>query len=101
MSWGPGPDRLLDGYRERADHFLAELEEETYRHFAGLKPELELAEIHERYSDLTSLEQARRIGEGVDEAGPMRELWRFACEGYLGAATRAGDERLATLEAGL
>lgn len=101
MSGGPGPDRLLDGYRERADRFLAELEEETCRHFAGLKPELELAEIHERYSDLTSLEQARRIGERVDGAGPMRELWRFACEGYLGTVTRAGDERLATLEAGL
>jgi hypothetical protein len=101
MSGGPGPDRSLAGYRERADRFLAELEEESYRHFAGLKPELELAAIHERYDDLTSLEQARRIGEQVDGAGPMRELWRFACEGYLGAVSRAMDERLATLEAGL
>jgi hypothetical protein len=101
MSGGPGPDRSLDGYRERAEHFLAELEEEAYRHFAGLKPELELAAIHGRYDDLTSLEQARRIGERVDGAGPMRELWRFACEGYLGAITRADEEHLATLEAGL
>jgi hypothetical protein len=101
MSGGSEPDRSLEGYRERAESFLAELEEETYRHFAGLKPELELAAIHDRYGDLTSLEQARSIGERVNGAGPMRELWRFACEGYLGAATRAGEERLATLEAGL
>jgi hypothetical protein len=101
MSGGPGQDRLLDGYRERADRFLAELEEEAYLHFAGLKPELELAEIHGRYDDLTSLRQARRIGDLVDGAGPIRELWRFACEGYLGAVTRSEEERLATLEAGL
>ena len=101
MAGGPEHDPLLDTYRERADRFLAELEEETYRHFAGLKPELELAAIHKRYSDLTSLQQARWIGEGVDGDERMRELWRFACEGYLGAVTRADEEHLATLEAGL
>jgi oligoendopeptidase F len=31
----------------------------------------------------------------------MRELWRFACESYLGALTRTEEERLTTLEAGL
>jgi len=101
MAGGPGHDPFLNGYRERADRFLAELEEETYRHFAGLKPELELAAIHERYGDLTSLEQARRFGERVDGDGRMRELWRFACEGYLGAVTRAEEEHLAALEARL
>ncbi|MGC9975080.1 MAG: hypothetical protein ABSC36_06835, partial [Gaiellaceae bacterium] len=69
--------------------------------FAGLKPSLELEAIHERYSDLTSLEQARWLGERVDGDRRMCELWRFACEGYLGALTRAEEERLATLEAGL
>jgi hypothetical protein len=101
MAGGPGQDLLLDDYRERAERFLAELEEEAYLHFAGLKPELELGAIHERYRDLTSLEQARRIGECVNGDGRMRELWRFACEGYLGAVTRAEEERLAMLEAGL
>jgi hypothetical protein len=101
MAGSLGLEQSLDEYRKRADRFLAELEEETYRHFAGLKPELELGAIHERYGDLTSLEQARWIGERVDGDGRMRELWRFACEGYLGAVTRAEEERLATLEAGL
>jgi hypothetical protein len=91
----------LEKYRERSDRFLTDLEEEIYRHFAGLKPEFELAAIHERYADLTSLEQARWIGERVDGDGRMRELWHFACEGFLGAVTRADEERLATLEAGL
>ncbi len=101
MAGGPRQDPSLDGYRERADRFLAKLEEEAYLHYAGLKPELELGAIHERYSDLTSLEQARRIGERVGGDRRMRELWRFACEGYVGAVTRAEEERLATLEAGL
>ena len=101
MAGSPGQDPSLDDYRERADRFLAELEEEAYLHFAGLKPELELGPIHERYLDLTSLEQARWIGERVDGDGRMRELWRFACEGYLGAVTRSDEEHLATLEAGL
>jgi hypothetical protein len=101
MAGSLGLEQSLDEYRERADRFIAELEEETYLHFAGLKPSFELGAIHERYSDLTSLEQARWIGERVDGDGRMRELWRFACEGYLGALTRAEQERLATLEAGL
>ena len=92
---------LLEKYRERSDRFLTDLEEEIYLHFAGLKPEFELGAIHERYRDLTSLEQALWIGERVDGDGRMRELWRFACEGFLGAVTRADEERLATLEAGL
>jgi hypothetical protein len=101
MAGSLGLEQSLDEYRARADRFIAELEEETYRHFAGLKPSFELEAIHERYSDLTSLEQARWIGEHVDGDGRMRELWHFACEGYLGALTRSEEERLATLEAGL
>jgi hypothetical protein len=101
MAGSLGLEQSLDAYRERADRFIAELEEETYRHFAGLKPDFELGAIHERYSDLTSLEQARWIGGRVDGDGRMCELWRFACEGYLGAITRGEEERLATLGAGL
>ena len=36
-------DRELDGYRAGADRFIAELDEEYYLHYAGLKPEFELA----------------------------------------------------------
>ena len=101
MAESPGQELSLDAYRERADRFIAELEREGFEHFAGLKPELELEAIYERFGDLTSLEQALAIGAQADGGGRLRELWRFACEGYLGALTRSEDEQIARLEAGL
>src|SRR5580765_4630091 len=87
--------RELDAFRDDADRFIAELDEEYYLHLAGHKETLELEEIYERHESLTKLETA----EGL-EGGPT-ELWRFACEGYLGALTREHAERLAEVEAGL
>jgi hypothetical protein len=90
----------LDRFREQAERFLAERDEEEYLHFAGLKPDLDFESVYERHAELTSLESARRIGEAVD--GRLnRELWRFACEGYLGGLTRAAEERVAELETSL
>jgi oligoendopeptidase F len=39
--------------------------------------------------------------EAVDGSFGSRELWRFACEGYLGALTRRQEEDLARIEATL
>jgi hypothetical protein len=96
----PPTDRELDGWREEADRFIAELDEEHYLHYSGQKPDLELEPIYEQHAGLTSLETARRIGAAV-EGRRNRELWRFACEGYLGRVTRPHEERLAELEASL
>ena len=41
------------------------------------------------------------IGASVDGDRRVRELWRFACEGYLGKLTREDAEKLAALEAEL
>ena len=41
-----------------ADRFIAELDEETYLHFAGLKDTYELVPIYERHAELTKLETA-------------------------------------------
>ena len=63
----------LDAYREEADRFIAALDEEYYLHFAGLKDDLELAPIYERYSDLVDarrLPRARRRDEPGDGARP-------------------------------
>ena len=90
----------VDAYREEADRFLAALDEEHYLHFAGLKDELELAPIYERFSDLTSLDACRRLEASADGAGST-ELWRFAAEGYLGDLTRGPREEIARLEASL
>jgi hypothetical protein len=92
----------LDAYREEADRFIAALDEEYYLHFAGLKEEFELGPIYERYADLATLDACRRIGETT--AGGDRgaiELWRFACEGYMGDLTRGEMEEIARLEASL
>jgi hypothetical protein len=92
----------LDAYRDEADRFIAALDEEYYLHFAGLKEEFELAPIYERYADLATLDACRRVGEAA--AGGDRgsvELWRFACEGYMGDLTRSEMEEVARLEASL
>jgi hypothetical protein len=93
--------RELDAYRERADRFIADLDEEYYLHFAGLKDTLDLEPIYTRYEDLTTIEQARSIGETVNGSAGIRELWRFACEGFLGQLTKEYEEKVARLEAEL
>jgi hypothetical protein len=93
--------RELDTYREQADRFMAAIDEEFYLHYAGHKDSLDLAPIYERYSDLTSLEQAGAIAASVNGDRRIRELWRFACQGYLGNLTREHAERGAQLEAEL
>ena len=92
----------LDAYREEADRFIAALDEEYYLHFAGLKEAFELTPIYERYADLATLDACRRLA-ATAEAGDRgaTELWRFACEGYLGNLTREEAEEIAGLEATL
>ncbi len=97
----PPTPRELDAYRDRADRFIAALDEEYYLHYAGHKDTLEIASIYDDYADLTGLEQARSIGAAVDGGGGVLELWRFACEGYLGDLTREHAEKVAGLEAEL
>jgi hypothetical protein len=91
----------LDAYRDEADRFIAAIDEEFYLHFAGLKETLDVVPIYERFADLTSLEQAQRLAATAAESPELIELWRFACEGHLGALTREQAERLANLEATL
>jgi hypothetical protein len=82
----------LDAFRDSADRFIAEIDEEYYLHFAGLKETLELERIYERHEELTRLETAKRL------EGAPPELWRFACEGFLGSLTRSHQEQLAQIE---
>src|SRR6478735_3083121 len=91
----------LDRFRERADRFIAELDEEYYLHYAGHKEKLELAPIFERFTDLTQLDQALALGRTANGDRRVTELWRFASEGYLGELTRDQAEKVAELEATL
>ena len=85
----------VDAFRDRADRFIAELDEETYLHYSGQKSTYEVEAVYERFEDLTT----------VDTALAMRdeptELWRFACEGFLGNLTRAHQARVMETEAKL
>jgi hypothetical protein len=85
----------VDAFRERADRFIADLDEETYLHYSGQKPSYDVEAIYEQYEDLTRQETA----EGMRDA--PTELWRFACEGFLGNLTRAHQARVAQTEAAL
>jgi hypothetical protein len=87
--------REIDAFRDEADRFIAELDEEYYEHYAGLKESFELEPIYERHASLTKLETARSL------EGAPTELWRFACEGFLGNLTREHQERIAHVEAEL
>src|SRR3954452_24992359 len=95
MSAAPPPTRDLDRFRAQADDFIRDLDEEYYLHFAGLKETLDVEQVYERYSELTKLETAQSL------KGAPTELWRFACEGFLGNLTREHQARIAKAEAEL
>ena len=101
MATAPVGTSDLEAYREEADRFLAALDQEYYLHFAGLKDEFEVARIYERFSDLTTLEACERLAAAAGHGSISRDLWRFACEGYLGDLTRREAEEIAGLEASL
>lgn len=86
----------IDEYRAEADRFLADLFSEEYLHFSGQKDRLELEAIYDRYADLTTVGACREL---QDAGSP--ELWRFACEGYLGKQVAAQQEQLSELESTL
>jgi len=91
----------LDTYRDRIDRFVAALDEEYYLHYAGLKDTLDLKPLYERFPELSTLEQARSLGEAANGDPGVSELWRFACENYLAELTREHNEKTAALEAEL
>jgi hypothetical protein len=94
-------EREIEALSAEADRFLAELDEETYLHFAGIKETYDIAPIYERHGRLTQLDTALALGASVDGDRRRRELWKFACGGYLGNFVSEQAERVAELEATL
>jgi len=87
----------VDTYRRRLEDMTAEAMEEYYLHSAGHKPTYEIAAVYERYADLTTLDQARALRT----EGAPTELYRFACEAYIGNGLRHLSEEIANAEAAL
>lgn len=94
----PLSERELDALREDADRLIAELDEEAYLHFAGHKETYDLVPIYGRHTKLTELDTALGIGASVNGGRNVRELWRFACEGYLGNFVSQEEEKIAEAE---
>src|ERR671934_1663771 len=101
MPQAPLSDRELDAYREQADRFIAELDEEFYLHYAGHKDTFDLSPIYERHRNLTEIDNVKSVGLSINGGARVRELWRFSCEGYFGDLTREHAEKLAELESEL
>ena len=95
MTGDPLTSRELDAFRDQADRFLAELDEEHYLHFAGHKEDLDLESIYERHESLTLLSTAERFQDAPTA------LRRFAFECHLGSVTRTHEERIAEAESSL
>ena len=84
--------RELDAFRDDADRFIAEHDEEQYLHLSGQKETFDVEAIYDRYPELTRLETALRL-----ESAPT-VLWRVAGECFLGNLTRGHPEKLASAE---
>jgi hypothetical protein len=84
--------REVDTFRDRADAFIRDLDQEFYDHYAGLKETLDVERIYDEYAELTQIDTARRM------EGAPTELWRFACEGFLGNLTREHQAKVAQVE---
>jgi hypothetical protein len=97
----PLQERELDGLSAEAERFIAELNEEQYLHFSGQKDTYDIAPIYERHARLTELGTALSLGASVAGIRRRRELWKFACEGYLTNFVTAEESRVAQLEATL
>lgn len=96
----------LERYRAEADEFLRRMNEEHYRHGAGLKETLEAAPMVEEYAHLFERRVCDRLADELSRADPngeaarrLRYLRTFAVEGYLAAAAREAADRLGTAEA--
>src|SRR5262249_61084473 len=98
---GPLQQAEIDGPGAEAERSQVEPDEEASLHFPGQKEPLDIAPIYDRHGRLTQLDTALALGASVDGDRRRRELWKFACGGYLGNFVSEEAERVAELEATL
>lgn len=84
-------------YDRRAEAFLRDLMREHYQVGAGLKQELQVAPIYERYADLFTVETVRDLLERVDEKA-NRHLAEFATSSFISNQTKEFDEAITNAE---
>jgi hypothetical protein len=90
-------------YERNLGAFLAEREEERYRHGGGLHDELALGPIYERHATLFRqdvVDALRRLVEaGGPDAGRNRALLAFATDGFIEQAVSRLTDAVGTAEA--
>lgn len=91
----------LASYRERAHEFQTELVKEKYLHHAGLKEELAVENIYNRYRDLFADTAVKELAElhtkaALDDEKALRYLLAFAADHALNSAVFEEDQELAT-----
>jgi hypothetical protein len=97
----------LQAYGGEAEEFVGAMDREYYLHFAGHKPDLEIAPIYERHRALFEREAVDELREhhanavAGDAERRTRYLLELAVGGFLGEATKAQEEALAEREATL
>lgn len=84
-------------YDQQAEQFLRELMREYYEVGAGLKPELQLAQIYERHADLFTAEAVRDRLDRVDGKA-SRHLAEFATSSFISDRTKEFDEAVTNAE---
>ncbi len=94
----------LERYRERARQFLSESRFEGYQHKAGLKTDLDLSPIYEKFEDLFAESAIKELFLLHREAAPKEEtrlrfLLNFAIDHALDAAVRDEDAQIARTRA--
>jgi hypothetical protein len=97
----------LQVYAGEAEEFVGAMDREYYLHFAGHKPDLEIAPIYERHRALFEREAVDELREhhanatAPDAERRTRYLLELAVGGFMGEATKAQEEALAEREATL
>src|SRR6266540_6166955 len=97
----------LQAYAGEAEAFVGSMDREYYLHFAGHKPELEIAPIYDRHRGLFERPAVDELRERLQKAAPgdqerrARYLLELAVGGFMGEATKAQETALAEREATL
>ena len=97
----------LQAYAAEAEAFIGSMDREYYLHFAGHKPELEIAPIYDRHRSLFERPAIEELREDLAQATPgdderrARYLLELAVGGFMGEATKAQETALAEREATL
>lgn len=98
----------LEEYKKNAEEFLSSVDKEYYLHFSGLKPDLNVSEIYEKYSDLFTVKNFNDLMQLYNNAvkcGDEKQvkklsyLLKFCGEGLLESEAKEIIDELGKVEA--